>query len=77
MKKINRKIHNAYCRYRFWYSLTEHIITFNKLLQVDELSSSEDIRTLNKIHSLLFESYKLAQDKRDVYSQIIDTLIGA
>ena len=75
MKKIDRKIHNAYSRYRFWYLLTEHIKTFDGFLQGDEFTTHEDIQTLNKIHALLFKSYKLSKDKRDIYSQKIDTLI--
>lgn len=70
MKKVNRKIHNAYCRYRFWYSLTEHFIGFKDLLQADNYLTYEDRQTLHEIHSSLFRCYELAKEKKEA-------LIGA
>lgn len=74
MNKLNRKFNRAFERLTFWDALSRHFLGFNSLLIARDCLTTDDRKTLLKIHSLLFECCKEANSRRNAHQQAISNL---
>ena len=64
MKK-SVKINNRVARISFWYTLHEHFLAFEGLLEPARALTSEDKAILKEIHRLVYCAYQLTKERKN------------
>ena len=74
MSNFNKRFNNLCARVNFWFNLTQHIASSEKLLKAQGHLTPDDVKALKLIHHGLAECYKTANDRLILHKENLYSL---